>query len=174
MSDLTTVTVVDTFLGSTTLSQMKTNVGLGNVDNTSDVDKPVSNAVSDALDEKEDLPDIHSGSSSLTFTDQRQIISVTISSDTVFTGSNYVEGREIRCIVIGDSVTRTLTFPTGWKFLGSQPSDIEANKIAVLSLYCRSNTESGVIACYAVNGGTSSVVTDATVAGNLFLYENFH
>lgn len=49
------VTIAEGGTGATTAPNARTNLGLGNVDNTSDADKPVSTATQAALDDKEPL-----------------------------------------------------------------------------------------------------------------------
>ncbi|MBM3413193.1 MAG: hypothetical protein FJY19_07430, partial [Bacteroidetes bacterium] len=50
-----TVAVANGGTGATTAAGARTNLGLGNVDNTSDLNKPISTATQTALDLKEDL-----------------------------------------------------------------------------------------------------------------------
>ena len=76
---------------------------------------------------------------------------ITISSNTTFTSpSNIAIGKSKTVIITTDSTLRTLTFPSGWKFIGTKPTEQSASKIGVLTLTCRTGIESGVIASYGV------------------------
>jgi hypothetical protein len=90
-----------------------------------------------------------SGTEDLVFIGASQTLEIQIIADTVFTGADYTQGREIRCILSGDTVTRSLSFPAEWRFVGNIPTIIAADAVGVLSLYCRNSTASGVIAAYA-------------------------
>jgi hypothetical protein len=79
-----------------------------------------------------------------------QFQDISISANTTFTGSNYAIGRGKTIIITTDATERTLTFPSGWKFLNSsKPTSQPASKIGVLSLVCQTGAESGVLATYA-------------------------
>jgi hypothetical protein len=75
---------------------------------------------------------------------------ITISANTTFTGSNYAIGKSKTIVITTDSTLRTLTFPSGWTFIGAKPTEQAASKIGVLTLTCRTGAESGVIASYGV------------------------
>jgi hypothetical protein len=92
----------------------------------------------------------YSSTLGLAFADQHLRRSLSLTGNITFTGSGYADGREITLFVTGDTVTRTIAFPSGWRFFGSKPSDIAANKVAVLSLQCTTGAESGVRAAWSV------------------------
>lgn len=76
---------------------------------------------------------------------------LSLTGNVTFTTANRAAGRSIAIIIVADGSTRTLAFPAGWIFLGSAlPSDIAANKTAVLSLTCRSGSDTGLLVAYAV------------------------
>jgi hypothetical protein len=75
---------------------------------------------------------------------------VSVSGSLEFTTSNRANGRTAVLRLICDGTTRTLTFPSGWTFLGAQPSGIAASKTAVLSLTCFGSDNDDCIAAYAV------------------------
>lgn len=67
-------------------------------------------------------------------------------------GSNYTAGA-IKTLVINNSASgsaRTLTFPSGWVFLGTKPTNIAANKVGVLTVTSMGNSEASCIAGWAV------------------------
>lgn len=75
--------------------------------------------------------------------------SVTISADTTFQTTNLGAGRSKTLRIICDSLTRNLTFPAGWKFVGgSAPASIAANKTAILKITSFSTDDANVIATY--------------------------
>ena len=75
---------------------------------------------------------------------------ISISANTTFTGSNYAIGKSKTVVITTDGTARTLTFPSGWIFIGAKPANQAASKIGVLTLTCRTGAESGVIASYGV------------------------
>jgi len=77
---------------------------------------------------------------------------ISISADTVFTGTNYAIGKSKILKIITDATLRTLAFPAGWVFLGTKPVDQAASKTGILSLTSFTGVEAGVIAVYAVEG----------------------
>jgi hypothetical protein len=74
-----------------------------------------------------------------------------LAGNVTFTSSNLSPGRSLSVRIVADGSMRTLTFPAGWKFLGSSaPTTIAANKTAILSLESWSSADSGVVAGYSV------------------------
>lgn len=75
---------------------------------------------------------------------------VTLTGNITFTTSNLAAGKSVTVRIIGDGSIRTLTFPAGWKFVGAAaPTQIAANKIAILTLTSFSTTDANVVAAYA-------------------------
>lgn len=67
------------------------------------------------------------------------------------TANNMDYGKSLLLCIAADGSTRSLTFPVGWKFVGSAaPASIAANKMALLSLNCFGTAEADVIARYLV------------------------
>jgi hypothetical protein len=75
---------------------------------------------------------------------------ITLSGDLALTSAGLEAGREVSIRVIADGSTRTLSFPSGWTFIGSEPSDIAANKTGVLSLKSYGSADADVVAAWAV------------------------
>lgn len=73
-----------------------------------------------------------------------------ITGDVTYSSSNLAAGRCVTIKITCDSTKRTLTFPSGWKFLTTKPADIEASTMAVLSLTSFGTADSDVIAAYVV------------------------
>lgn len=52
--------------------------------------------------------------------------------------------------IIADGSTRTLVFPSGWRFLGAAaPASIAANKVALLSIKSYGTTDADVLVAYS-------------------------
>lgn len=86
----------------------------------------------------------------LAFTDAFQRRSLAMTGNLTLTGSGYADKRKLQVFVAGDTVSRTLAFPSGWVFVGAKPTELAANKNAVFSLECTSGSESGVRCAWGV------------------------
>jgi hypothetical protein len=73
-----------------------------------------------------------------------------LTGNVTFTASNYAAGLSLTIRVTNGSTLRTLTFPAGWKFVGTKPADIAASKTAVLTLTSFGTVEADVVAAWAV------------------------
>ena len=76
--------------------------------------------------------------------------SVSLTGNIAFTSANLMAGREVSIRIVADGSTRSLSFPAGWTFIGTEPSDIDAGKTGVLSLKSYGTTDADVVAAYAV------------------------
>ena len=95
------------------------------------------------------IHDISTTTTSLDFSgDQLQTIS--ISANTTFTTSNLAAGKSKTIKITTDATLRTLTFPSGWKFVGAKPTDQAASKVGILTLTSFGTTDADVVAAYAV------------------------
>ncbi len=74
---------------------------------------------------------------------------IALTGNVTFTTANLAEGKSMDIRLVCDSSVRELTFPAGWKFLCNAPDEIQASKVAMLSLKCFSSADSGVVAIYA-------------------------
>jgi len=86
----------------------------------------------------------------LAFTEAPQRRSLALTGNITFTGSGYADKYRTKVFVAGDTVSRTLAFPSGWVFVGAKPTELAANKNAVFSLECTSGSESGVRCAWGV------------------------
>jgi hypothetical protein len=86
----------------------------------------------------------------LAFTDSAQRRSLALTGNITFTGSGYADKRNTKIFVAGDSVERTLAFPSGWVFVGTKPTSILASKNAVFALECTGATEASVRCAWGV------------------------
>ena len=75
---------------------------------------------------------------------------ISISANTTFTGTGYAIGKCKILKITTDGTLRTLTFPSGWVFLGTKPADQAASKTGILSLTSFTAAEAGIVAVYAV------------------------
>lgn len=73
-----------------------------------------------------------------------------LTGNIIYTGSNYASGRSVTVRVINGATQRDLAFPSGWRFVGSKPTNIAANKVGILTITCFGNTESDCVAAWAV------------------------
>ena len=80
-------------------------------------------------------------------TNEEEILSVT--ANLTFTGSNYGAGKHKTIFLDDDGSARTLTFPSGWVFIGSKPTALTASKNSVLTLTCLGSAEADVRASFA-------------------------
>jgi len=99
-----------TFDGSANITLSKANIGLGNVDNTSDADKPVSTAMQTALNGKADKSESATFLALSLATTSGQTYTVTGSDETL-------EQYRNKFIVIGNNTLNLngVGFPDGWK-----------------------------------------------------------
>lgn len=122
-SDLTTqdagevvgVTSINTRVGDVTLS--KSDVGLGNVDNTSDLNKPISNAVQSALNGKANSSHTHSASDINSGTLSINRIPTGTSSSTVALGNHTHSG------MVSSSDITTIRVLTQTQYNNTSPKD---------------------------------------------------
>ncbi len=76
---------------------------------------------------------------------------VTLAGVITFTTSNLAAVRSKTIRIIGDGSNRALTFPAGWKFVGStEPTELASGKTALLALSSFGTTDADVLAAYAV------------------------
>ena len=73
-----------------------------------------------------------------------------LTGNVTYTGSNYAAGRSITIRVINGATLRTLTFPAGWRFIGTKPANIAASKVGVLTITSFGTTEADCVAAWAV------------------------
>ncbi len=78
--------------------------------------------------------------------------SLSLTGDVTFTTSNRSAGKALSIRVAADNSSRTLTFPTGWKWLNvaSAPASIAAQKTGVLSVTAFGTAETDIVAVWAV------------------------
>jgi hypothetical protein len=75
---------------------------------------------------------------------------ITLAGNVAFTTSNRGNGRYVSVIIASDGSERTLSFESGWRWLGTKPTTIAASKIGMLSLCCTGTFTGDVVAAYAV------------------------
>ena len=76
---------------------------------------------------------------------------LTLAGNVTFSATGHLYGAYIVMRIVCDGTNRTLGFPAGWKFMGAAaPATINANKIALLQLWCFGTTDADVVAQYAV------------------------
>jgi hypothetical protein len=75
---------------------------------------------------------------------------LTLTGNVTFTTSNREAGRFVSIRILPGASLRTLTFPTDWKFIGTKPTNIAANKVGVLSITFFGTGDIDCVAAYAV------------------------
>jgi hypothetical protein len=73
---------------------------------------------------------------------------ISLTGALTFTTSELASGQEIRLRLVCDSTTRALTFPVDWVFFTAEPTEITADKEAILSLAVFGATNADVRAVY--------------------------
>jgi hypothetical protein len=74
---------------------------------------------------------------------------VTLTGNITFTTTNKANGKSVTIRIIGDSSSRTLTFPA-WVFVCATPTALAANKVAILTLTAFGTADTDIVAAYAV------------------------
>ena len=75
---------------------------------------------------------------------------LSLTGDVTFATSNRASGRQVTIRITCDATQRTLTFPAGWVFVGTKPSNIAASKTGVLSLTFFGTADTDCVAAYGV------------------------
>lgn len=81
---------------------------------------------------------------------ENQLQTISIASNTTFTTTNRAVGLSKTIRIITDGTTRTLTFPSDWKFIGTKPTEQAASKTGILTLTNFGTTDAYIVAAYAV------------------------
>jgi hypothetical protein len=81
-----------------------------------------------------------------------KVITRTATGTVTFSGSNYTAGRSVTVRIVPGSSSRTLSFPSGWKFVSFKPTSIAANKVGVLAVTSFGTAEADCVAAWAVEG----------------------
>lgn len=127
----------------------KDKTGSGTVTQWRDVDANEIKTVVNGKDDKDaqDSATGVSGTYNIDFDGATNMISITISGNVTFTTSNKGACKSKVILIIGDSSTRTFSFPS-WKWAVAVPASLAASKFAILSLLCFGTAESDVVATY--------------------------
>jgi hypothetical protein len=93
----------------------------------------------------------YSATPSVNFTSSG-LLTLTLTGNAAFNpSSNIAAGRGQVIRIVGDTVSRTLSFPAGWVFIGgSAPTSIAANKTGILSVTSFGTSDVGIIAAWSV------------------------
>lgn len=63
-----------------------------------------------------------------------QVNSINVTGALTLATLNLAVGQEVELRLVGDGTARALTFPVEWRFQGSKPATLPANKVARLSV----------------------------------------
>jgi uncharacterized delta-60 repeat protein len=72
-----------------------------------------------------------------------------LTGDITYTGSNYAAGSSVTIRVVGGASSQTVTFPSGWVFVGTAPTTLDADKTAILTVTSFGTTEANCVAAWA-------------------------
>lgn len=75
---------------------------------------------------------------------------ISLIGNLTFTTSNRVSGRETTLRILADATLRTLTFPAGWRFVGTKPANIAASKVGILTLKFFGTDDADCVAAWGV------------------------
>ena len=90
----------------------------------------------------------YGASVAIDFDTNEEIILGDLTGNIEFTGSNYALGKHKVLHMESDGSVRTFTFPSGWVFYGSKPTETTASKKSILSLSCIGSAEADVRAVF--------------------------
>ncbi len=95
----------------------------------------------------------------------------TLTGNVTFATSNLAAGRAKTIRLVGDSASRALTFPTGWKFRGTMPTALARYRTGLLTLTSFGATNGDVLAAYdlahpVTGGSTAHFLGDSITAGD--------
>lgn len=79
-----------------------------------------------------------------------QVRTISLTGNLSLTSINRAAGRSVTLRLIADSTQRTLTFPSGWVFIGTKPANIAASKTGVLSLTFFGTASTDAVAAWGV------------------------
>ena len=82
------------------------------------------------------------------FDDNEVMILGDLTGNIAFTGSNYALGKGRTFHMESDGSVRTFTFPSGWVFYGTKPTETVASKKSILTLSCIGSAEADVRAVF--------------------------
>lgn len=149
--------LVDDLSGVTNAATARSNLGLGNVNNTSDANKPVSTAQQTALDAKAPATRTvgtglgTSGTVNLDMASLHGTIqTITLSGNPTFTTLNRAAGREVTLVLAAGGSSRTLVWPS-WLAVGAAlPTSLASGKTLVATVTFVDTTDAAAIAAAAV------------------------
>lgn len=123
---------------------------------------------------------IDSDNIALDFSDGVELEQRVVTGDVTFTASNYTSGAKKTVYLEGDTVQRSLTFPTAWNFITDKPTAIGADKKNILDLNSFGTSESTTVALWlgassfepiTASGGTMQTMTIGSVEYQLHVFK---
>lgn len=104
-----------------------------------------------ALENMKEVTVASSNSIILDFVAGDWIITRNVTGNVDFSVFAYQAGSRRTIRLVGDGSNRTLTFPTGWVFLGTKPTELASGKVGVLSLTSFGTNEANCVAEWGVS-----------------------
>jgi hypothetical protein len=118
------------------------------IDGANDI-QSLAEAVDDALDDvKIAFATASTNTVDLDFSRDR-VVTRSATGTVAFTGSSYSAGRSVSVRIVAGAASRSLTFPSGWKFVSFKPTTLAANKVGVLAVTSFGTTEADCVAAWA-------------------------
>lgn len=118
---------------------------------------------------------IASDNINIDFSDNVPLETRTVTGDVTFTASNYTAGAKKTIYLEGDTVQRSLTFPTDWNFINDKPTAIGADRKNILDLNSFGTSESTTVALWLGPTAWASITAtggaEATVVDNGITYK---
>lgn len=84
----------------------------------------------------------------LDFANETGLVTRNAASTVNFTGTNYTAGSTITVRIVPGGAARNLTFPAGWVFVGSKPTQAASGKTGILTVTSFGTTEADCVASW--------------------------
>lgn len=91
------------------------------------------------------VKELTSDNINIDFSDNIPLESRAVTGDVTFTATNYTPGAKKTVYLTGDTISRNLTFPTGWNFVTNKPDAIGTAAKNILDLNSFGNSESTTV-----------------------------
>lgn len=103
------------------------------------------------------------------FSDGVPLEKITVAGNITFTGSNYTAGVEKKILLVGDTSSRSLTFPLGWNFINGAPTAVGANNTNILEVSCFGTTEDSIFANFDGPSSFSPIIASGGTEADILI-----
>ena len=139
-----------TWTVATEVPYLESRLTVDDYDLKADLDAPVFINLAEAPQVKSPIYTVpYAASIALSFAENDNK-KLTLTGNVTFTtaSSGRAAGRGMDVLIEAGAASRTLTFPSGWRFIGIKPASIPASKVAILSLRAYGPNETDIIAVW--------------------------